>query len=310
MPLLRRLWLPTLVLLAAGCELGEVTVADPEQVMVAEVWLRSGPEGSSGVGLIYRTPGPERGELEGGGIRIIDEDGNVRDFGDRLQASECTEGRFPSLVEAACFILEPEEAEILVPGATYQVEVDLPGGGVLEGVTTLPGAFEMVQPVRRGISCNLPSETPLPLAWTQASGVWSYIPEAEISGLPAALAPRGIVVPTDPVTLLGLSISQADTTIAFPGEFGLFNRFSGDRDLLVALQDGLPAGAGVTGQVVVAAQDRNATNWLRGGPFNPSGTVRIPSLFGDGTGVAGGVVTRGFTFRVDDSAFPPCLPPA
>jgi hypothetical protein len=33
-------------------------------------------------------------------------------------------------------------------------------------------------------------------------------------------------------------------------------------------------------------------NWVRGGSFNPSGTVRVPSISGGGTGVFGSLVTR------------------
>jgi hypothetical protein len=109
----------------------------------------------------------------------------------------------------------------------------------------------------------------------------------------------GIDVTEDPLVLLGLSISREDTTIVFPGEFGVFDRGDLDRDLLAFLQRGLPAGASAS--VVVTAGDRNYVNWVRGGGFNPSGQVRLPSLSGiGGTGVFGSQVVRRFLLEVVD----------
>ena len=93
-------------------------------------------------------------------------------------------------------------------------------------------------------------------------------------------------------TLLGLSITANDTTIVFPAEFGVFDRFDLDQDIATALQEGLPAGT--VAPVTIAATDRNYVNWARGGNFNPSGQVRVPSIQGDGTGVFGTFVVRGF----------------
>ncbi len=120
-----------------------------------------------------------------------------------------------------------------------------------------------------------------------------------------ALEPEGIEVEEDPLDLVGLSISASDTTIVFPTEFGVFERFDLDRDLALLLQQGLPRGISVG--IVVGAVDRNFVNWVRGGDFNPSGQVRIPSLQGDGTGVLGSVVRR--TIRMETGtglAIPPC----
>jgi hypothetical protein len=160
---------------------------------------------------------------------------------------------------------------------------------VVPGDFRIPGA-----PAEPGGTCQLPGGTSLELSWTTAAGAWSYVNETTIEGLAEALAPAGIEVDPedDPLYLLGLSISAADTTIVFPGEFGLFDRFDLDQDLAVVLQEGLPAPA--RAQVTVAATDRNYVNWVRGGSFNPSGQVRVPSVRGDGTGVFGSAVVRGF----------------
>ncbi|HAW90536.1 MAG TPA: hypothetical protein DCX61_07725, partial [Gemmatimonadetes bacterium] len=56
------------------------------------------------------------------------------------------------------------------------------------------------------------------------------------------------------------------------------------------------------------AVEGNFVNWQRGGNFNPSGQVRVPSLRGDGTGVFGAAVNRGFDVVSSDqaSALPDC----
>jgi hypothetical protein len=117
--------------------------------------------------------------------------------------------------------------------------------------------------------------------------------------------PRGIDPPSDPLRLFGLAISNTDTTIAFPAEFGVFDRFDADlTETLAAIQGGLPPG--VEAEVVIAAADRNYVNWERGGAFNPSGFVRVPSVFGDGTGVFAAILPRSFFLT---TAAVPSLPP-
>jgi hypothetical protein len=122
------------------------------------------------------------------------------------------------------------------------------------------------------------------------------VAETEISGLGPALAPEGIVVEDDPLALVGIAVGADDTDIVFPTEFGIFDRFDLDRDLAVRLQRGLPDETGA--RISVNAVDRNYVNWIRGGNFNPSGQVRIPSVQGDGTGFFGSSVTRWFDVAV------------
>ncbi|RMH22893.1 MAG: hypothetical protein D6701_00910 [Gemmatimonadetes bacterium] len=117
--------------------------------------------------------------------------------------------------------------------------------------------------------------------------------DATLFGLRGALGGE-IEVEADTLALSGLSVSAADTTLSFPDEFGVFDRFDLDRELAVRLQSGLPRGTAA--RIAVAAADPNYVNWVRGGEFNPSGAVRVPSLHGEGgTGVFGALVRR----RVD-----------
>jgi hypothetical protein len=141
--------------------------------------------------------------------------------------------------------------------------------------------------------CSLEPARRFTVEWTRAEGAWAYISETQIINLTAALEDSNIEVEEDPLLLVGLSVSEADTTIVFPSEFGLFDRPNLGRDLALVLQEGLPFGT--QAEVVIAAADRNYVNWVRRGAFNPSGIVRVPSLHGDGTGVFGSVVRQRFT---------------
>ena len=133
-----------------------------------------------------------------------------------------------------------------------------------------------------------------------------------MSGLRSALsdpANGSIELDRDPLRLFGLSLSSRDTTIVFPTEFGLFERFDDDLTAALAfLQGGLPSrnAVPVVAQVVIAAADRNYVNWERGSNFNPSGPVRVPSVHGDGTGVIGSMVPRSFQVTVDTTRLPRC----
>jgi hypothetical protein len=194
-----------------------------------------------------------------------------------------------------CYWASPGAAQGLSPGDRLDVTITLPGGGILTGSSTVPGAFTLLTPPEEG-ACRVPPETPFEIRWSRSEGAWSYVDETLVFGLRAALASQGITVEDDPLYLLGLSVSAADTTIVFPSEFGVFGRFELDQALAVALQRGLPAGT--SANVTITATDRNYSNWVRGGNFNPSGQVRIPSLDGAGTGVFGSTVTRTFTVVV------------
>ena len=81
-----------------------------------------------------------------------------------------------------------------------------------------------------------------------------------------------------------------------------------DHDVAVALQRGLPDSTSAL--VTVTAVERNWVNWARGGTFNPSGQVRVPSVRGDGTGVFGSALIRAFRVvsQSQPSALPPCPP--
>lgn len=283
---------PTLALLVAlaagGCELTEITVAPTEPVLVVDALIQLfGEDDARVLVLLHRTLGSPSAEVPGATVTLRVEGGDVIQIPERTDDQPCV-STGPIGGGGTCY-QEILSGARLDGGARIGLEVRTAEGEFVEGVTTLPAEFDWVRPaVPAGESfaqCVQPPLTPLGLEWTVSDGAWAYLAEVEIAGIRPALAQEGIEILEDPLYLLGLSVASDDTTIALPTEFGLFDRFDLDRDVAVALQRGLPGPTVST--VTVAAVDRNFVNWVRGGSFNPSGTVRIPSVRGDGTGFFG-----------------------
>jgi hypothetical protein len=299
-------------LAAAGCSLEEVTLVEAEDVVVAEVYVQvGGGEGgtSRATAWLHRTlaaGSPSSAPVPGAAVLIT----SARGFSLELAATAKKNCVYDTPVEGTgtCYTTTTELAGRIFPGDLLEVEIALPGGGLLRGSSRVPESFLLLTPSAPGV-CRVEPLTPLELRWTASQGAWAYVGEALISGLREALAPQGIGVKDDPLYLLGLSVSAADTTIVLPGEFGVFDRFDLDQGLAVVLQKGLPAGT--EAEVVITAGDRNYVNWLRGGNFNPSGVVRVPSLRGDGTGVFATSVSRRFRVVVPQAgtstSAPPCV---
>ena len=283
--------LPILALAQAGCELTEATIVDFADVIVAEVYVTVAeqPVDNSLRAFLHGTePGSEPGSKTFDDARVTVTGDAVSVVLGLAPVDDCAAVR-PEGTTGSCFVAAGAVAATYEPGETLMLGVELADGRALSGSTTIPGAFAL-----DGVmgTCRVVPDTRLPLMWSRSDSAWAYLSEASIVGLPGALAAEGIEAP-DTVFLVGLSISASDTTISFPNEFGVFDRFDLDRDLAVRLQEGLPEGA--TAEVAITAVDRNYTNWLRGGNFNPSGAVRVASLVGDGSGVFGSAVTRRFT---------------
>ncbi len=291
---LRRLlpaWLPV-VAATAACELEEITLVDAQDVIVAEVFVNvaQDPAENEIRAFLHRTIGvvDSISDLQLARVTVTRSDGTVYRLPGRA-VDDCVESS-PVEEPGACFILDDSTTADIRARDLFEVQITMVDGRTLVGATQLPGYFELDGVPR---SCRVPPDTEMDIRWSRAVDAWAYINETSIRGLPGALRREGIVLDEDPLYLLGLSISDADTTIAFPTEFGVFNRFDLDQDVAVRLQRGLPDD--VSAEVSITAVDRNYVNWARGGNFNPSGQVRVASLRGDGTGVFGSTVGRTFT---------------
>lgn len=288
---------------ASACELTEVAIADAEDVVVAEFVLIAGAARQSGI--LHRTRGTgTRLPIDDATVEIRAADGRTLPL--RLTDPErcLIEGRQDPLERSACYQSEPVlPIAFVLPRNEYTLRVALSDGRVLTGITHVPAALEMVRPATT--VCRIEPDQSFEIVWKRSPTAWVYAAETELRGISDALAARGIAFDREPLRLFGLAVSNTDTTIVFPTEFGVFDRFDPDlTEALAAIQGGLPPG--VHGEVVIAAADRNYVNWERGGNFNPSGLVRVPSVFGGGTGVFGSVVPRTFAFTTSAGGPPPC----
>jgi hypothetical protein len=280
----------------AGCALEKVELAAPEDVIVAEVILRAGD--TTQLAWLHRTRGVNGDPTVPNAIVEVRGPAGVARFGP-ADDTICVTRR--SDTPGSCYATAAN-ALVVTPGQTYQLTIRV-GGDVLTGTTTVPQDFTVQRP--SVATCLLPPFTNLELVWRASPNAWVYASEANLRGIQDALRTHGVTVDRDPLRLFGLSISSADTTLAFPKEFGLFDRFDEDlTEALAFMQRGLPPG--VVTDVIIAAADRNYVNWERGGNFNPSGQVRVPSIRGAGSGVFGSLVPRSFRIRTDMMNFPPC----
>jgi hypothetical protein len=289
------IWAAFAAVLTAACELREVTLAEPEDVIIAEVVLRAGD--SLQTALVYRTRGVDGAvgaRVSNAVVEVTAEAGGLMRYRPAPVARCLTpdsNGTVPATAArvGSCYVAAAGDVIPVLPGARYSLRVLTTDGRELTGTTVVPGAFEVRTPATA--ACRLPPGGQLQMRWTESDGAWAYLVDARFAGLRNAFAPLGITVPQDPFTLTGLAIGRADTTIALPQGFGLFDRFDSDlTPALVALQSGIPGNVVV--DVTLAAGDRNFINWVRGGNFNPSGLVRVPSIRGGGTGVFGALAVH------------------
>lgn len=300
-----------LIAATAGCTLGEVTAAEGDDVLVVEAYLQAGQVRQSA--LLHRSLRGRvvRGET-GAIVTVTTPDGRTVELVESV-AETCGVSAPPEMadsldVEVTCYSTSTPNGLLVEQGKEYELEVVSARGERLRGRTTVPGRFELRLPGFPGSAsfpaCSLPPRTNFPLFWSRSPGAWSYLAMIEVSGLGSAMAGTGIDAP-DRLELTGLAISENDTTLVLPADFGLFELTNVETDLLIFLQGGFPAG--VTVRLRLSALDRNYVNAIRGGSFNPSGAVRISSVVGDGLGVFGSYVPRDlFVVVEEESRLEPC----
>jgi hypothetical protein len=282
-----------------GCQLQEVSIAEPHELVIAEMVLYAGDVRQRA--LLHRTFGESSSATRiDARIEVRSETNAVLSF-TLAPDSLClfTDSADTSKARGSCYV-SPAQPSFVRPGGRYAMQIDLADGGSITGTTVVPDTFTVLRPAPAAAAlCVLPPDTPLEMLWTRSQGAWVYVVEAELRRILPALRERGITLRRDPLRLVGLSISESDTTIVFPTELGIFDRFDDDvTSTLLALRNGLPPG--VDAEVLVTAGDRNYVNWVRGGRFNPSGQVRVPSVRGDGTGVFGSMTPRRLRITTTD----------
>lgn len=286
-------------LAAAACDLQEVTIADSEDVIVAEITLRAGE--NSQRAWLHRTLADGRAEaVPNARVEVRGANGVVMTFRDAGTVLPCLENGQPQ--SGSCYLWGGPQS-LIVPGETYTLRIQTADGRELTSSTRVPADFQLRRPSTS--VCSIEANKTFPIEWSVSPGAWVYVSEALFFNLEPFLQSRGITLKESPVRAFGLSLSNQDTTVVFPTQLGIFQRFDPDlTKALVAIQNGLPQDANA--EVLVAAADRNYVNWERGGNFNPSGLIRVPSIRGDGTGTFGSIVPRKFTVVVGRPALAPC----
>lgn len=304
-------WLPLLLLVTLSCRIGEVTATEGGDLLVVEGHLQA--RGQRQAVLLHRSlrGGVVRGE-PGALVTITGPEGTSVQL-EESPAQLCGDPASPDLndalqVEATCYATATADDLPVRPGASYELEIISVRGERVRGRTTMPGEFAGRRPSITASNslpgCSLPPRTNLELVWSVSEGAWSYLATLEVSGMKSALEGTGIEAP-ERFEVTGLAVSQTDTTLVLPAEFGLFELANLDTDLLVYLQGGFPGG--VSARLRLSALDRNYVNAVRGGPFNPSGPIRISSVVGDGVGVFGSYVPLDLFIVVEEnSPLPRC----
>ncbi|MYG81780.1 MAG: hypothetical protein F4187_08470 [Gemmatimonadetes bacterium] len=286
--------------LLGGCALTEVTLTESEDVVIVESQLTVNLENDGTTELflyayLHRTLSAGRpDEVEGAAVRVSGESGTVVRLAEADSGGVClTRDRFSSDNSVGSCYVASVSPSPFSPREVVELEVILADGGRLSGVSRIPDAFDFVGLAQEDGRCRVEPDTNYRFNWTEAAGTWSYLSDTWILGLDQALIGPDLPPGPDSLYLSGFAIGEKDTDILFPGEYGLFNFDSEEEsitDLLRVLDDGLPGGSWA--EVAFAATDRNWVNWVRGGNFNPSGIIRIPSVFGDGTGFFGTATQR------------------
>ncbi|HEX6748870.1 MAG TPA: hypothetical protein VF092_16345 [Longimicrobium sp.] len=301
----------TLAMVAASCDLAEVTTEPGDDVVVVEAVLRTDFPWQQV--LLHRAiQGRFAGPVPGATVVVTGPDGAEHRLVERT--SDCFRvdpayARSDSLrVDGSCYTSGGTDTSWVRPGATYDLRVETPRGEVIRGRTHVPGDFvpsiPMSSSVGRFRTCSLAPESTLDVVWTRSPGAASYVGDLRVLGLRNAFRDSGFDVP-EPLELRGLSVSETDTTLVLPTEFGLFERLELDTELLAAISHGFPEG--VAADFILAAVDLNWVNSVRGGNFNPSGQIRISTVVGDGVGVFGSMtVKRTFIFVQQQSGVPRC----
>lgn len=306
-------------LLLGGCELTEVTLAESDDVVVAETRLILNLDTADGTpslnvyAYLHRTLSAARADgVEGARVRVSGASGTVVRLEEEESGGDCLsqDPEIPNEDVGSCYRASASPSPFL-PRDVVELEVVLADGSTLTASSRIPGAFDFVGLTQEDGHCRLEPDTNYRFGWTEAAGTWSYLSDTWIMGLPEALAGGDVAAP-DSLYLTGFGIGREDTDVLFPGEYGLFDVADDvNVDLLRILDDGLPGGAWA--RLAFAATDRNWVNWVRGGNFNPSGLIRIPSVFGEGTGVFGTATQREVHVRAGpggEGTPPLCGPPA
>ena len=273
-------------LVLGGCRLTDVEIVPSPEVVVAAVTavlnvddpLEPSQLELSIVALIARSHREISYEIPGATVRISGE------HGQSIRLEEVADPRSTCLTKLAGGLRRPPAGSCHIgrmrpspfsPGELLTLEVTLPDGGVLAGVSRLPGFFAPSGLSLSNGRCRLEPDTGYNFSWPRVLGAGTFLAEARVAGL-------GELWTNDEPLYLPATLRGPDhTNMIFPRDF-LYELINRDEwELQRVLYTGLPEGA--SADVTIGAVDRNWANWIRV-RFAFEGEIRIPSVFGDGTG--------------------------
>jgi len=271
--------------LMGGCEVDWTALDDELVVATVTLVLTRDPADSSWIGTdalaVLVRDSAEYSRVPGASVRITGESGkSLQLFEVPYGEATCQSDSTRDLSVGTCYKASTP-SDYFAPGERLSLEIVTPNGGKLNGASTVPHNF-----LPRGLSardgrCRLDPETSYRIGWRFAEGVWAHVMEAKFDGLPRSLWPHAV-----PLYLRTSWMADArEKDKVFPRVLVEGGVQMNARKVARRLETGLPWG--VTAETAAAAVDRNWANWIRPGRYNPNGEVRIPSVFGDGTGMFG-----------------------
>lgn len=327
-------WLTLALSALAGCD-PTGTGIPPEDIVVAGVWtvVTVDPADPSRTELLatawlhWTRAGRRSLDAPGASVRIVGESGRSVELVEMPDQESCFDtGPIPGGHHAptygTCYLASASPSP-LAPGERVSLTIRSPAGGVAEGATRLPESFLPTGGLAsQGGRCLTEPDKNHRFSWSVAEGAQAYVGGAEVDGLDPLIWPGDSKhYAGEPLYMTGLPFGRDSTKMVFPREFGtLFTATGVSAAVTDMLQTGLPEGA--TADVAVGAIDRNWFNWIRLATFETlfvnsvfdTGEIRIPSIFGAGTGVFGAgvrwkvAVESRLPSGADDP--PPCGPVA
>ena len=259
------------VILMGGCDLEEVTIVEPESVLVVEAFLLLGDLETIGRVFLYSSLGAgPNDDLPVAEIVLSSESGGIFEFTE-AHALVCLSLAPEVEAYGRCYVGQEAGAPLFRPGdrVTLEVRTEL-GSGAPRIVDHPRGLSRSTATLHRsgvGFQRTRPSSCPGPAR----RGRWATWARPGCAAYRRLLAERGLVVTDDPLILRGLSVSADDTSIRFPSDFGIFERLALDADLARALQVGMPPGhVGRRGRERSRSQPRQLAAPRRFQPVGPN----------------------------------------
>lgn len=302
-----RLSFPVLFALG-GCQLTDVEIAPSPELVVAAVTavltlddpLQPSQAEMSVAALITRSHRSLSWEIPGATVRIAGEHGQSVRLEEVSDPQSCLTNRERA---GSCHVGRVWPSHF-APGEQLSVEVVLPDGRILRGASRLPGHFGPSGLALEDGRCRLEPDSGYRFSWSAVPGARAFIAEARLAGL-GELWPR-----EDPLYLPVALRGSEHTGMVFPRDFLYELVERQEWELQRVLHTGLPEGA--TADVTIGAVDRNWANWIRV-RRGLEGEVRVPSVFGNGTGWFGTAVRWRLSVESreanGDTDLPLCGPP-